>query len=152
MANHLDRSSLRSSKKYYEDSSDERDVSRYGARSEEYDKDSDSKKFRDNSRERDVSRYRANSREGSEDRVCYNCKHNGHEMRSCHSIKCFSCGQRGHVSRYCRDNGREVRSGSRDSRKERYWGRESLHDVRDKWNRPRDYSMKRYERDSWFEK
>ena len=74
------RSSPRSGKKYYRDSSNERDVSRYGARSREYNNDRDSRKYRDNSREKYVSRYGANNREGSEDRVCHNCKCSNLEM------------------------------------------------------------------------
>ncbi|XP_067933199.1 uncharacterized protein [Watersipora subatra] len=146
------RSSPRSGRKYYGNSSEERDTSRYGTQGRECNKDSGSRKYRNNSKERYVSRYRENCRESSRDRVCYNCRGSGHEMRSCPSIKCFSCGRRGHVSRYYGDKGREVRYGSRDSCRERYWGRESPHDVRDKWNRPRDYSMNKYERDGWFEK
>ncbi|XP_067933110.1 serine/threonine-protein kinase fray2-like [Watersipora subatra] len=163
------RGSPKSSRGYY--GSEEHNTSRYGTRGREYNKDSDSRKYRDNSRERHVSRYRASSREGSEDRVCYNCKHSGHEMRSCPSIKCFSCGRRGHVSRYCRNRGdvgydrqgssrrsggsrdnSYERYGIRDSSGEMYRGRESPHEMRDKLSRYRDNSMDRFEGEKYKER
>ncbi|XP_067933484.1 uncharacterized protein DDB_G0287625-like [Watersipora subatra] len=161
------RGNPRSSRRYY--GSEEHDTSEYGTRGWEYNK--DSRKYRDNSRERHVSRYRANSREGSEDRVCYNCRHSGHEMRSCPSIKCFSCGRRGHVSRYCRDKGdvgydrrgssrrsggsrdsSYERYGSRDISRERCRGQESPREMRDKSSRYRDKSMDRFEGEKYKER